>query len=48
MASEKLTTRLKNKTWTNPQDKSHMKIHVLRLIRPQTWHKIPEHVYFIS
>ena len=35
MASEKLTARLKNKTWTNPQIKSYKKGHVLRLIRGQ-------------
>jgi hypothetical protein len=34
MAIEKLTIRLKNKTWTNPQIKNHMKSHELRLIRP--------------
>jgi hypothetical protein len=27
MANEKLTTRLKNKTWTNPQIESHKKSH---------------------
>jgi len=38
MAIEKLkiTTKLKNKTWTNPQIESHKKSHELRLIRPQT------------
>jgi hypothetical protein len=36
MAAEKLTTRLKNKTWTNPQIKNHNRSHELTLIRPQT------------
>jgi hypothetical protein len=45
MAIEKLTTRLKNKTWMNPQIKNHKNNHELRLIRPQTQHKNPEHVY---
>jgi len=48
MANEKLTTRLKNKTWTNPQIESHKKSHVLRLIKPLTWHKKPDHMYLIS
>jgi hypothetical protein len=34
--------RLKNKTWTNPQIKSHKKSHELKLIRPQTEHKSSE------
>jgi hypothetical protein len=29
MATEKLTTRPENKTWTNPQIKSHKKNHEL-------------------
>jgi len=33
---KKLTTRLKNKTWTNLQIKNHKNSYVLRLIRPQT------------
>jgi hypothetical protein len=45
MATEKLTTRLKNKTWMNLQIKNHKKCHELRLIRPQTQHKNPEHMY---
>jgi hypothetical protein len=45
MAIEKLTTRLENKTWTNLQIKNHKKSHELRLIRPQTQHKNPEHMY---
>jgi len=35
MAIEKLTARVKNITWTNPQIKRHKKSHELRLIRPQ-------------
>jgi hypothetical protein len=31
--------------WTNPQIKDHKKSHELRLIRPQTQHKNPEHMY---
>jgi hypothetical protein len=46
MAIEKLTTRLKNKTWTNLQIKNHKKSHELRLIRSQTQHKNSEHMYF--
>jgi hypothetical protein len=34
MAIEKLTTRLKNKTWTNPEIRIHKNSHDLRLIRP--------------
>jgi hypothetical protein len=37
----KLTTRLKNKTWTNPQIKNNKMNHELRLIRPQAQHKNP-------
>jgi len=33
---KKLTPRLKNKTWTNPQIKNHKRSHDLELIRPQT------------
>jgi hypothetical protein len=36
LKNSKLTTRLKNKTWTNPQIKNHRKSHELRLIRPQS------------
>jgi hypothetical protein len=36
LKNEKLTTRLKNKTWTKPQIKNHKKNHEIRLIRPQT------------
>jgi len=45
MAIEKLTTKLINKTRVNPWIKNHKKSHELRLIRPQIWHKIPEHMY---
>jgi len=55
MATEKLTTRLKNKTGTNPQIKNHKKSHERRLIRPQTPHIRPqtphtnsEHMYLNS
>jgi len=49
MATEKLkiSYKLKNKTWTNPQIKNHKKGHELRLIRPQTEHKNPEHIFKI-
>ena len=40
LKNKKLTTRLKNKTWPNSQSKNPKKCHELRLIRPQTWHKI--------
>ena len=43
--NSKLTTRLKNKTWTNPQIKDRNKSHELRLIRPQIQHKNPENMY---
>jgi hypothetical protein len=36
LENKKLTTRLKNKTWTNPQTKNHKKSHELGLVRPQT------------
>jgi hypothetical protein len=45
MAIEKLTARLKNKTWMSLQIKNHKKSHELRLIRPQTQQKNPEHTY---
>ena len=41
----KLTTRLKNETWTNPQIKNHKNSHELGLIRPQTQNKNPEQMY---
>jgi hypothetical protein len=40
----KLTTRLKNKTWTNPQIKNNKMSHKLRLIRPDTTQKSRVHV----
>jgi hypothetical protein len=47
MAIEKLkiTTRLLNKTWTNPQIKNNKENHEFRLIRPQIQHKNPENMY---
>jgi hypothetical protein len=45
LKNSKLTTRLQNKTWTNPLIKNHKKSHELRLIRPQTQHKNPEDTY---
>jgi hypothetical protein len=48
MDTEKLTTRLKNKTRTNAKIKNHEKSHERRLIRLQTPHKNPEHVYLNS
>jgi hypothetical protein len=45
MAIKKSTTRHKNKTRNNPQIKNHKKSCELRLNRPQTWHKIPDHMY---
>jgi hypothetical protein len=41
----KLTTRLKNKTWTNQQIKNHKKKHELRLIKPEIWNKNPKHIH---
>jgi len=41
----KLSVRLKTKTWANPQIKNHEKSHELRLIRPHTQNKNPEHMY---
>jgi hypothetical protein len=32
-------------TWINPQIKTHKKSYELRLIRPHTLHKNPEHTY---
>jgi len=43
-----VTTRLKNKTWSNPQIKNHKKSRELRLIGPQTQHKNPGNVYLKS
>jgi len=40
----KLAARLKNKTWTSSQIKNHKKNHELRLNRPHTQHKNPEHI----
>jgi hypothetical protein len=34
LKNKKLPTRLKNKTWTNPQIKNCKKIHELKLIKP--------------
>jgi len=47
MATEKLeiNTRLKNKTWTNPQIKNHKNSHEIRLIKQQSRHKNPQHTY---
>jgi len=45
MATEKLTTWLKNKTWTNPQIKNNKNSIELQLIRPQTGHKNAERVF---
>ena len=47
MATEKLeiNARLKNKTWTNPQIKNHKNSHEIRLIRQQSRHKNPQHLY---
>jgi hypothetical protein len=40
----KLPTRLKNKTWTRSQIKTHKKNQKLCLNRPHTQHKNPEHI----
>jgi hypothetical protein len=48
MAIKKLTTRLKNKTCTYPPIKNHKNNHECRLIRSQTQHKHPEHMYLKS
>jgi len=40
LKNKELTTRLKNKTWTNSQIENPKKNPELRLMRPQTWHKI--------
>jgi hypothetical protein len=47
MAHEKLKINHKaqNKIWTNPQIKNHNRSHELTLIRPQTHHKHPEHMF---
>jgi len=39
---------VKNKTWTSPQIKIHKKGRELKLIRPQTQHKNPIHIYLNS
>jgi hypothetical protein len=38
MGIEKITTKLKNKTWNDPQIENHKKSHKLQLIRLQTEH----------
>jgi len=43
-----MITRLKNKTWPNPQLKNHKKSRELRLFTPYTQHKIPKHMYLNS
>jgi hypothetical protein len=50
MAIEKLkiNNKAKNKTWPNQQIKTHNNCHELRLIRPQTQQKNPEHMYLNS
>jgi hypothetical protein len=47
MAVEKLEINYKpqNKTWTNPQIKNNKNCCELRLIRPQTQHRNPDHTY---
>jgi len=47
MAIENLNINYKtqNKAWTNSHIKNHKKSHELKLIRPQTQHKNPEHVF---
>ena len=47
MATEKLeiNTRLKNKTWTNPQIKNYKNSYEIRLIRQQSRHKNPQYTY---
>jgi len=37
-----------SKIKSGPVHKNHRKSHELRLVRPQTWHKNPEHVYLNS
>jgi len=44
MTIEKLTTRLKNETWNNPQIQNHKISHEVRLTRPQTQYHKPEHM----
>jgi len=39
MSIEKLTTKLKNKTWSNHQIRNHKNNHELRMIRPHTQQK---------
>jgi hypothetical protein len=45
LENQNLTTRLKNKIWTNLQIKNNKKIRILSLIRPQAQQKNPEHMY---
>jgi len=47
MATENLNINYKtqNKAWTNPHIKNHKKSHEFKLIRPQTQHRNPEHVF---
>jgi len=40
--------QLNIETWANPQIKNHKKSHEVKLIRPQIWHKSPEHMYLNS
>jgi len=48
LQNKKLTTMLKNKTWTNPQIKDHTKSRELRLFTPQTQYKHQKHMYLNS
>ena len=41
----KINYKTQNKTWTNLQIKNHEESHELKLIRPQTQNKNPEHMY---
>jgi hypothetical protein len=41
----KISSRLKNKTWSNSQIKNHENSCEFRLIRAQTGHRNPEHIY---
>jgi hypothetical protein len=41
----KINYKAQNKTWSNPQIKNHKKSLEIRLTRPQTQHKKPEHIY---
>jgi hypothetical protein len=44
LKNEKLNTRLKNESCTNPQIENHKKSRKLRLITPQTQLKNTEHM----